>query len=670
MTAFGAAARFAHLVAGLGLVGIFTALLLAGDSDRLTAREWSTRMTRWARGLAGLALAAGVAVLAHQTAVAAGRAAAAIEPAACLRLLSESRFGAVWLVRHTLLLLLLAVVALREQERSRADSTAWRIESWILAAFALGAMAWAGHAAAVEPLGAVALAADALHVVAAAAWFGALLPLAVLLGRASTEHGADARPYAVLAVRRFSTLALSLMLVVAATGFWNAWVDVGSVPALVGTPYGGLLLAKVAVLAVILAFAVFNRRRLIPRLSGPAASVGRPAMAHLSRFIAWEFGLALSIVMLTATLSLTTPARHASPYWPFSTRLSYDAVADLPGLRVRLFIGGQLAVLGLLAVVIGILVAGRRALVVGAGALTVLVGCWVALPPLAVDAYPTTYLRPTVPYHVASITRGMALYATHCAVCHGTGGKGDGPGGAGLPRPPADLTAPHTGQHTAGDLFWWISHGIARSGMPPFGGSVSEDERWDLINYLRALAAGEATRDLTEKVEPERPRLAAPDFTMTVGPAPLLALKDLRGRDMVLVVLFSLPDSRPRLAQLARAYGELDMSGVEVMAIPMADEPQIIRRLGADPPILYPIATENASDIVSTYLLFARPPGESRPAAVPRHVEYLVDRRGYVRARWLLDGGDTGQSGLAGLRNAVALLDREAVAPPPEEHVH
>ena len=73
---------------------------------------------------------------------------------------------------------------------------------------------------------------------------------------------------------------------------------------------------------------------------------------------------------------------------------------------------------------------------------------------------------------------------------------------------------------------------------------------------------------------------------------------------------------------------------------------------------------------MSTYLLFARSPGESSPAPAPRHVEYLVDRHGYIRARWLLGGNDTGPSVLAGLRAAVTLLDREAAAPPPEEHVH
>ena len=51
-------------------------------------------------------------------------------------------------------------------------------------------------------------------------------------------------------------------------------------------------------------------------------------------------------------------------------------------------------------------------------------------------------------------------------------------------RVPADLTAAHTGQHTAGDLYWWITHGIARSGMPPFGGALSEAEQQMLLQEL------------------------------------------------------------------------------------------------------------------------------------------------------------------------------------------
>ena len=637
MTAFGLAARWTHLVCGLGLVGIFSAALLAGRSDRPTADAWASLTLRLARWLAATVLLSGLATLAYQVVVVSGRADALLEPAIWLRLLLHSRFGTIWLLRHGLLVLVVALLLLREREESAVDWTAWRIEAWALGAAAAAAMAWAGHAAAAEPLGLVAALADACHLVAAGLWLGALL-----LRAAARESGADARPYAVLAVRRFSTLALAAMLAIVATGLGNAWVEVGSVPALVGTRYGRLLLVKIALLGPILGIAAANRRRLLPALSGDGVTVGRPAMARLSRFIVWELALALLILAVTAMLSLTVPGAHDVPWWPFSYRLAYDAVAGLPGTSARLLIGSQLALLGLLAALI-------------------------ALPPLGVDAYPTTYRRSPLPYQAASIAKGIAFYTARCAVCHGRAGKGDGPGGAGLPKLPADLTAPHTGQHTAGDLFWWITQGIPVSGMPAFGETLSEDERWDLINFLRALAAGEQARALTPLVERNGPRVVAPDFTYAVGPTPPRSLKEFRGRWMALVVLFSLPESRHRIDQLAAAYREIEFSGTEVVAVPMDADPAIIGRLGATPPILFPVVTEGAAEITAAYGLFSRAP---RPPA-PGHAEFLVDRQGYLRARWIPGGGDRGWDDLATLRAQIDVLDKEQRSgPAPDEHVH
>jgi putative copper resistance protein D len=53
---------------------------------------------------------------------------------------------------------------------------------------------------------------------------------------------------------------------------------------------------------------------------------------------------------------------------------------------------------------------------------------------------------------------------------------------------PADLTAPHTSDHTSGDLFWWITHGLGLA-MPAFGDRLSPAERWDLVNFVRSLTA-------------------------------------------------------------------------------------------------------------------------------------------------------------------------------------
>jgi putative copper resistance protein D len=90
----------------------------------------------------------------------------------------------------------------------------------------------------------------------------------------------------------------------------------------------------------------------------------------------------------------------------------------------------------------------------------------------------------------------MLLYGESCAVCHGAAGYGDGPAAADLKPKPADLTARHAATHTAGDLYWWLSHGIKDTAMPGFKDSFNEDERWDLINFLRALSNAERARSL------------------------------------------------------------------------------------------------------------------------------------------------------------------------------
>src|SRR5256886_8254263 len=127
-----------------------------------------------------------------------------------------------------------------------ADWRAARGEAVLLGVAAVVPLAAAGHAAAVEPDTARAIVLDGLHVLGAGIWVGGLLPLALLLRAAASEDGADARPHAVLAARRLSRAALGIVLVLAATGTWLALTHVGNVAGLVGTTYGRLLLAKLA----------------------------------------------------------------------------------------------------------------------------------------------------------------------------------------------------------------------------------------------------------------------------------------------------------------------------------------------------------------------------------------------------------------------------------------
>src|SRR5207302_741836 len=155
-----------------------------------------------------------------------------------------------------------------------------------------------------------------------------------------------------------------------------------------------------------------------------AATVGRPAMRRLSRLVAGEAVLALMVLGIVAAMSVTPPARHSDPVWPLSFRLSLDTLAAAPDFRSQVLIGSQIAVLGLVALLASAFLRRLRWPIAAGGLVVLVSGAAIALPPLVSDAYPTTYQRPAVPYQATSIADGHALFARHCAVCHGPRGGG------------------------------------------------------------------------------------------------------------------------------------------------------------------------------------------------------------------------------------------------------
>lgn len=90
------------------------------------------------------------------------------------------------------------------------------------------------------------------------------------------------------------------------------------------------------------------------------------------------------------------------------------------------------------------------------------------------------------------ITEGKKLYEGkgNCIVCHGVGGKGDGPAARmQRPHPPRDFTDCAVQKtRTDGELFWIIAHGSTGTGMPRFvPGMLTEEEAWKLVAYVRSL---------------------------------------------------------------------------------------------------------------------------------------------------------------------------------------
>jgi mono/diheme cytochrome c family protein len=90
----------------------------------------------------------------------------------------------------------------------------------------------------------------------------------------------------------------------------------------------------------------------------------------------------------------------------------------------------------------------------------------------------------------AAADAGKQIFGTNCSSCHGTDAKGDGPAAASLNPKPADLIDL---QSEFGDayLFWRISEGGAmppfNSQMPSWKSTLSEDQIWQTITYIRSL---------------------------------------------------------------------------------------------------------------------------------------------------------------------------------------
>ena len=86
----------------------------------------------------------------------------------------------------------------------------------------------------------------------------------------------------------------------------------------------------------------------------------------------------------------------------------------------------------------------------------------------------------------ASASRGGKLFVNNCAKCHGLSGNGYGTVALSFTTWPRQLWVwNNTGEETDGYLFWFITNG--RSDMPPFGLILSENNRWDLINYIKTI---------------------------------------------------------------------------------------------------------------------------------------------------------------------------------------
>ncbi len=307
-------ARAFHLASTLLLAGtIWFRYLVAAPAFRGKAGDpledgLSLRLTRIVWVALAVAVLSGAAWLVFLTAEIGDLPIAdAVSQGFAWTVLTQTQFGDDWMARLAIALLLAVLLWIPKRVPGLASATA--VVCAILAAGLVASLAWAGHAAATEGFdGTIHLASDALHLVAAGAWLGALWPLAILLGHARRAGDPASAVVAYQATRRFSILGIISVAVILVTGTVNTYEMLGTFVPSLDANYDRLLLAKIGLFAAMLALAAVNRQRLTPQLSSDRDR--RRAMWRLERNSLLEVALGLLILGIVAVLGRISPHVH------------------------------------------------------------------------------------------------------------------------------------------------------------------------------------------------------------------------------------------------------------------------------------------------------------------------------------------------------------------------
>jgi putative copper resistance protein D len=302
--------RAIHFAATALTTGTLVFRAVVADPALLSAEAVATVMRTQIRRLAWVGLAitvvSGAIWLLLVAAVMSGLALSeAITADVLSTVVNETQFGRVFEIRSLLAIILAACLAFDRLPPAR----------WLALASALGlvaAIAWTGHAGSTPgETGFLHLTADTLHLIAAAAWTGSLIPFVLLLVAVRHDPCEASARLARDATQRFSTLGIAAVATVLGSGIVNAWILVGSVNGLIVTQYGRLLMLKIALFAIMVAFAAINRLLLTPRLALPSGSTAQlDALRRLKRNSMIEIAVALLIFAIVGVLGTLHPAIH------------------------------------------------------------------------------------------------------------------------------------------------------------------------------------------------------------------------------------------------------------------------------------------------------------------------------------------------------------------------
>ena len=284
-----AACRFLHNAATMLLWGTFAYLATLVPQD--LAQAMARRMDGFRRGAVAVAILTTAARLPIAGAVIGDGWSNAIDPGTLRAVLFDTSVGWAWQAEGFAALLVVATLAVPVASRLGATALA----SGVL----LTTLALTGHAVMQDGWQGVAHRTnDAVHLLAAGAWVGALLPLRPILQ--ALDHQV-LRGSAITALRRFSRAGHVAVAVTVATGIANTGFILGRWPLDWTSGYQAMLAGKIAIVAVLIALALGNRYLLVPRMSQ-----GRVAVA-LRRSTVTAVVLGLAAIACVSVLGLLDP---------------------------------------------------------------------------------------------------------------------------------------------------------------------------------------------------------------------------------------------------------------------------------------------------------------------------------------------------------------------------
>jgi len=217
--------------------------------------------------------------------------------------------GRIWAIRQVYALLLWG--GIYSYRRTGKDRTGLRV-ALLLSLPLVASRSLTSHAVAVRESTKLAVSADALHLLATAAWAGALPVLFWVLYRGTRKL--DMAPsWTAETVRRFSWLALVAVTVLAITGLYQSWIQVQQLALLFETPYGQILMLKLLLFLCMIIVGAVNLFSTKPKLLRNVKTQRLPKWLQKKtlRRIGGEALLGLGVFCVTAFLTLLPPGIHS-----------------------------------------------------------------------------------------------------------------------------------------------------------------------------------------------------------------------------------------------------------------------------------------------------------------------------------------------------------------------